>query len=71
MSNVNTVINIEESFMPWFANGESPEEVAKMIDETDILVLYADATFNFDSAESFAEVRDMPVSLAHYIIDSF
>lgn len=71
MSDLDTPINIEKSFMPWFANGESVQEVADRIEETDLLVLYADATFNFDSPESFAKERDMPVELAQYIIDTF
>ena len=71
MSDLDAAINIENSFMPWFANGESAKEVASMIDKTDMLVLYADATFNFDSVESFAKTRDMPVELANYIIDNF
>ena len=35
MSDLDTPINIEKSFMPWFANGESVQEVADRIEETD------------------------------------
>ena len=71
MPDLDVALNIEESFMPWFENGESTKDVAGMISETDMLVLYADATFNFESVEAFAKIRDMPVELAQYIIDSF